>query len=178
VRGPEGRRIPRCSSHACRRLEPFPGIAFVKTRRPSVFAVPVHALSKRHPFRESKGMRFGPFNTKTANRVWPRGVASFRTSYLPRSQAATHVRANNAECNAPPIGRCNEQSPLANHFSTPAICSSSSIEWPTWRPRSDLPFPPILPPNSFIRTEKKIGVNNTPKKVTPIIPANTAVPSA
>ena len=33
-------------------------------------------------------------------------------------------------------------------------------------------------PKNFIITEKKDGVRKTPKKVTPIIPANTAVPSA
>ena len=42
------------------------------------------------PVQESKGVRFSPFTTKTANRTSPRGVASVQTSYLRRFQASIH----------------------------------------------------------------------------------------
>ena len=161
-----------CSS-ALRRLKLCAGITFGNTRRPGLFAgSPAGPGFNTPSVQESTGIAFWSFTTQTANHTSPRG-----RRFIPNAISATipgvEMRASKRRGMRRPSDWAGIRL-VTNHFSTSAICFSTSSVSRCPRP----PFPPVPPPNIFIRTEKKIGVNNTPKKVTPIIPANTAVPSA
>jgi hypothetical protein len=148
-----------------------------KTRRPGVFAVPVLILSIHRPYRNRSECVFAISHGNRLSAPFRR-ASHLSTRHICRDLGRRHA-GEQKKRNAKPlrlgVATANHQSLITFHFSpAPTICVSSSTEWRLCSSRSG----PPLPPNIFIRTEKKIGVNNTPKKVTPIIPANTAVPSA
>jgi hypothetical protein len=161
-----------CSS-ALRRLKLCAGITFGNTRRPGLFAgSPAGPGFNTPSVQESTGIAFWPFITQTANHTSPR-ASRLSKRHICHDSWRRNARASKRRGMRRPSDWAGIRL-VTNHFSTSAICFSTSSV--SRCPRS--PFPPVPPPNIFIRTEKKIGVNNTPKKVTPIIPANTAVPSA
>jgi hypothetical protein len=116
--------------------------------------------------------RFKYSSTPTASGV--REFTAFAGVRAPRGDAPGDPRA---------LDRLARKTSSVNFVM--AATSDSLFQWAIPAPSLSLRRPPMLPlasaglgPKTLMITEKKTGVRKIPNKVTPIIPANTSVPSA